>query len=120
LEQAARNTAYCLVVLPLALAAFIVLVTLFTVGVVLAVTLVGLPVLVLVLYAARGFADLERLLLAWVLRRPVLRPRYRSGDGWRGLRRLLTPLADPQSWLDLWHGIFGLIPAAVASSMVLF
>lgn len=120
LRQVARATAYCLVVFPLALAAFVVLVTLFALGVGLAVTFVGLPILVLMLYVARGFADIERLLLRWVLHRPVQRPRYRSGEGRRGLRWLLTPMADPQSWLDLWHGIFGLIPASIVSSMVAF
>lgn len=120
LRQVARDTAYCLVVFPLALAAFVVLVTLFALGVGLAVTFVGLPILVLMLYVARGIADMERLLLRWVLHRPVQRPQYRSGAGRRGLRWLFTPMSDPLSWLDLWHGIVGLIPASIASSMVAF
>src|SRR5260370_20265111 len=116
-RKVARNAAYCLVIFPVALAAFVALVTLLAVGIGLAVLFVGLPILVLMLYLARRFADVERLLLGWVLQRPMQGPRYRSAAGRRGLRRLLTPMADPQSWFDLWHGIFGLIPASIAAFM---
>ena len=118
--QVARETAYCMATFPVALAALVVLVTLLALGALLAVIFIGLPILVLVLYTARLFADIQRGLLAWVLQRPVERPLYRSREGRRGLRWLLTPMIDPQSWLDLWHGIFGFIPASVGFSIVSF
>jgi signal transduction histidine kinase len=119
-RQVIRDIAYCLTVFPVALAALVVLITLLALGAGLAVLFIGLPILVIMLYVARGFADIQRLLLSYVLQRPVQRPRYRSREGRRGLRWLVTPMADPQSWLDLWHGIFGFIPATVVSTTVAF
>src|SRR5260370_33821285 len=89
-RQVMRDTAYCLVVFPVALMALVALVTLLALGAGLAVILIGLPILVLMLYVARGFADIQRFLLRYVLQRPVQRPRYRSGEGRRGVRRLLN------------------------------
>lgn len=106
LRQTVRDTGYVLLGFPSALVAFVVVFTLCAVGVALSVTIVGLPVLVTALYAARGFADFERLQLPQVLRRPAFRPRYRrSGPDAGPVRRALTPLRDGQSWLDLLHAV---------------
>src|SRR5260370_27616307 len=96
--------------------ALVALVTLLALGAGLAVILIGLPILVLMLYVARGFADIQRFLLRYVLQRPVQRPRYRSGEGRRELRWLLTPMADPQSWVGLWHRLFWFFPASPVAS----
>lgn len=113
LRRAALDTGYCLGGFPVALARFIALIPLFALGVALAVTFAGLPVLVLMLYVARGFADIERLRLRTVLRRPVRRPRYKSREGRHGLRRLLTPITEAQSWLDFLYGVLAFVPATV-------
>jgi signal transduction histidine kinase len=105
-RQIGTDTAYLILGFPVALAGFIVVVTLFSVGVGLLVTVLGIPIFVGALYAARGFADLQRLALPAVLRRPAPRPRYRTARRDAGAwRRLLTPLADGQSWLDLLHAL---------------
>jgi len=110
LRQIGVDSAYVLVGFPVALVAFVVVFALFAVGVGDIITVLGLPVLVGSVYAARGFADLERLRLPGVLHRPAPRPAYRSAPRDAGFwRRMFTPLRDGQSWLDLLHAIFGWI-----------
>ena len=110
LAQIGADSAYVLVGFPIALAAYVLVFTLFTLGVSTIITVAGLPVLVGAVYAARAFADLERLRVPAVLRRPAPRPEYRKAPPGAGFwRRLFTPLRDGQSWLDLLHAIFGWI-----------
>jgi len=77
---------------------------------------VGVAVLAATLVAARGFATAERAWLPSVLGRPVPRPAYLRGEGSR-VRRLLTPLRDPQTWLDALHAVLR-FPLAVLSFSV--
>jgi signal transduction histidine kinase len=110
LRQLGADSTFILLGFPIALIAYVLVFTTFTVGVSTMITVAGLPVLVGAFYLARGFADLERLRLPAVLHRPAPRPAYRSarqGSGW--WRRLFTPLRDIQSWLDLVHAIFAWI-----------
>ncbi|HST98263.1 MAG TPA: sensor domain-containing protein, partial [Geodermatophilus sp.] len=65
---------------------------------------VGVAVLAAVLLAARGFAGVERAWLPAVLGTPLPRPAYRRTEG-RAVRRLTTPLRDPQCWLDALHAV---------------
>ncbi|WP_422771970.1 sensor histidine kinase [Plantactinospora sp. WMMC1484] len=112
LRQLAIDSGYVLVGFPLALASFVVLVTGVALSAGLAVTVTGLPILAGTLYAARGFADIERLQIPSVLRQPRVRPNYRTPQPGAGAwRRILTPIADPQSWLDLAHGWVRLVVA---------
>ena len=115
-RQLGVDTGYLLVSFPVAIAAFVVVVTGLTLGVGLLVVWVGVAVLAAALLAARGFAMLERAWLPAVLRRPVPEPAYRRPEGSR-LRRLLTPLRDPQTWLDALHAIVR-FPFAVFSFAV--
>lgn len=73
-------------------------------GVGLLVVWVGLAVLVGTVLLARGLARLERHRLVVLQGRDVPAPSYVAApDGAGRLRRALTPLRDPQSWLDaLW------------------
>lgn len=103
------DTAYVLSGLPVTLAAFVVSVTGFSLGVGLLVIVAGFPVLTGTILALRGFATLERIRVGSVLSAPARLPRYRRarpGAGW--FRRICAPLADPQSWLDLLHPILAL------------
>jgi hypothetical protein len=108
------DTGYAIGGFPVALIRFVLLVTLFALGIGTLVIGVGVPILVLALYVARRFADIERHWSAQVRQRSVDRPAYRSLDGRSGLKRLVTPLTEAQSWLDLVHGIFAFVPATVA------
>ncbi|GAA3161365.1 sensor histidine kinase [Planomonospora alba] len=106
LRRVGTDTRYLLLGFPLAVVAFVLLVAGFAAGVGTVIVWVGLPVLAATLMVARGFADLERRMLPEVLGRPVARPRYRRApEGAGGFRRMVNPLTNGQSWLDLLHGI---------------
>lgn len=112
LRQLGIDSGYVLLGFPLALASFIVLIVGLTVGAGLMVTVIGLPILAGTLYAARGFADIERLRMPAVLGQPRIRPQYRTVEPGAGAwRRIFVPIADAQSWLDLAHGCLGLVVA---------
>lgn len=127
LAQLRADTLYCLSGLPVAIAGLVVVAAFLFPGLGLCAILVGIPVLVFCLFAARGFADLERRRLRLVLRKPVTRPRYKSelatalratpgGADDRqvqGVRRLFTALGDSQGWLDVVHAILGIVPAVI-------
>ncbi len=117
LAQLRADTLYCLSGMPIALPSLIVLTVLFSVGASLAAVFGGLFVLTAAMLTARAFAGIERRRLPAVLGRPVATPRYQDRSRMTTLRRLLTPLTEAQSWMDLLHGVFGLIPATIAFSV---
>lgn len=96
------DLAYLLPGFFLSLVSFIVLLTLFSVGVSTIIVWIGLPILVLCMSVARGFADINRSMAArWSgLEQPVY---YSSGER-RSIKGMFTSLADPQLWRDLVHG----------------
>ncbi|SFE31992.1 sensor histidine kinase [Blastococcus tunisiensis] len=110
------DSGYVLVGFPVAIAAFVVVITGLAVGAGLLVIWAGVAVLAGTLLAARGFAALERAQLPAVLGRPVPVPAYRAGEG-GVIRRTVTPLRDPQTWLDALHAVLRL-PVAVLSFVV--
>jgi len=115
-RQLGVDTGYVLLGFPVAIAAFVVVVTGITLGVGLLVVWVGVAVLAAALLAARAFATLERAWLPSVLRRPLPRPAYQRPYGSR-VRQLLTPLRDPQTWLDAAHAVLR-FPVAIFSFVV--
>jgi signal transduction histidine kinase len=116
-RQLGRDTGYLLIGFPVAVIAYTVVLTLFSTGVGMLITVVGIPILVASLYAARVFADLERARIPAVLGRPAPRPRYRrSRPGAGAWRKLFTPLTDGQSWLDLLHAMFHWILVTIGFS----
>jgi signal transduction histidine kinase len=98
------DTAYAVLALPVAVAGFAVVVAGLAAGTGLLVVWVGVAVLAAVLLAARGFAGVERAWLPAVLGTPLPHPSYRRAEG-RAVRRLTTPLRDPQCWLDALHAV---------------
>ncbi|TFV51514.1 sensor domain-containing protein [Blastococcus sp. TF02A_35] len=103
-RQLGIDTGYTLANFPIGIAAFVVAVTGLALGAGLLVVWAGVAVLAGTLLAARGFATAERAWLPAVLDRPVPRPAYLRPEG-RPVRRLLTPLRDPQTWLDVLHAV---------------
>ncbi|WP_244872166.1 sensor histidine kinase [Catellatospora sp. TT07R-123] len=97
------DTVYVVVSMLLAVPTLVLAIAGFAAGVGTAILLgAGLFILSATLMIARGLADLERLRAARVLDRPLPRPLYRTAEpGGSVVRRLLTPLRDGQSWLDL-------------------
>ena len=110
------DTGYLLASFPIAIAAFVVVVTGLSLGVGLLIIWVGVVILPATLLAARAFATLERAWLPAVLQRPLPRPAYVPADG-STVRRLITPLRDPQAWLDALHALVR-FPIAVFSFSV--
>jgi signal transduction histidine kinase len=118
LRRLRGDSAYLLLGFPLSLIAFCLLVTFLAAGVGTLVVWVGLPLLGLCLLIARGFADVHRAWLPGVLGRELARPRYGGPpEGAGPIRRLLHPLTNGQSWLDLLHGIV-LFPVSVVTFSV--
>ena len=116
LRRLGVETGYLLLSFPIAIASFTLLVTGLSLGAGLLVTLLGLPVLLATLYAARGFAAVERTRLGWVTDTAVAPARYRSRSG-SGVRAWFRRLGDRQMWLDVLHGLL-IFPIAVFSFSV--
>ncbi|MFU8875544.1 sensor histidine kinase [Micromonospora sp. SL4-19] len=109
-RQLLRDSGYVLAGLPLAVVGFTLAVTGIALTAGLLVTTLGLPVLAGTVYAARLLADLERFRLPAVLRQPRVRPVYLAPEPGSGYwRRILVPMRDPQSWLDLLHAFIKLL-----------
>jgi signal transduction histidine kinase len=118
LAQLGVDTAYVFFGFPLGVAAFVAVITGVAVSAGLLVVWIGVPLLTLTLFVARGFATAERTQLPAVLARPVPSPAYRSaGPDARPVTRLITPWRDPQSWLDVLHAIVR-FPFAILSFCV--
>jgi hypothetical protein len=114
-QRLLRDSAYCLTALPIGILTFTIVVTGVSAGVGLFVVWVGLPVLVGTVLLARAFAQLERLRLRSLQDRTAPVPAYLVADpGSSALRRLFTPLRDPQSWLDAAWGIAGFVTSLIA------
>ena len=93
--------AYLVIALPLGIAWFTLLVTAISVGLGTAITLIGIPILIVTMYAWRWFAQLERRLisaLTGVSIEAPYRPEPRDA-GWS--RRVRIRLGDPATWKDL-------------------
>ena len=76
---------------------------------------VGLAVLVGTAYVARGLAHVERVRLRSMVAVDAPDPSYlRAHPDDSQVRRLLTPLRDMQSWLDILWCLVGLVTATFA------
>ena len=96
-----KRTAYLLLSLATGTAWFVVLVTGLSVGIGLALVVVGIPMLVGVLFATRPMADAERALARGLLDVELPPGHYRlpSEPGWWPATQVR--LADPQTWKDI-------------------
>lgn len=99
-----RGYGYLLGGLPLCIVAFVIAIAGFSVGVGTLVVWLGLPILAGTLWAARGLAGVERRSTEWATGRGLPPHHYREPRG-RGIGRLFSMLADPQSWRDLLHAV---------------
>jgi signal transduction histidine kinase len=111
-----RGYGYLLGGLPLCIIAFVIAIAGFAVGVSTFVVWLGLPVLAGTLRASRGLAGVERRGAEWATGRALPPVYYREPKG-RGIYRLLSMLADPQSWRDLLHGVIA-FPVRVAMFVI--
>jgi hypothetical protein len=105
--------AYALLGLPLGTFYFVFLVTGLSVGLGLAVTVVGIPILVLAIVACRGLAQFERTLAASLLGASMPRVTRERGEGvlWR---RLAGQVRSGTTWRELAY-LLVRFPTGVAS-----
>lgn len=102
LGRLGRESVYLLISFPMWLIAMVVVITGIATGGGLLVVVVGLPILLLTLLAARGFAEFERLSLRRLLHQDVLPGRYRPlPEDQPAYLRWLSIMRDPQYWLDV-------------------
>ncbi len=98
---------------------FVVVVVGIAAGLGLLVVWLGLGVLVGTVLAARGLAHVERNRLRTLQGKDAPAPSYAvAPDGAGAVRRLLTPLRDPQSWLDVLWGLVGFVTGTAAFVVV--
>jgi signal transduction histidine kinase len=95
-----RRSAYLLLAFPLGLTWFIVLVVGISTGMGLAVTLIGIPILVAMLFSIRLMADVERIALRELVGVDAS-AHYRQPPRPGLWSRIVTRLGDPQTWRDL-------------------
>ncbi|WP_433214119.1 sensor histidine kinase [Dactylosporangium sp. CS-047395] len=118
-RQLGIDTQYVLLGFPLSIITIVLCVTGFSLGVGLVVLTVGFPILFATVFQARGFATLERARIGPVLRTHLPHPYYKKAEPGAGFwRRTFVPLSDGQSWLDLLHGVFRIIPSTFAFAFV--
>jgi len=112
------DSAYAFTAFPISLAAFVVVVPVLATGAGSSVLGVGLVLMVPAVLIARGFAMVERVRLRGMVGRPAPEPRHlRTREGEGVVRRVLTPLRDPQSWLDVVWSLTGLLTGTIAFSV---
>ena len=119
-RQLRVDTGYVLSGFPLALTAFVLVVTGLSVGAVSLVLWAGLPVLTATLLVAGRLGAVERARIGRVLRESVPAPAHRrAARGASPARRLLVPLADPQRWREVLHALVHLPVSTVTFLVVL-
>lgn len=115
-QTVGRDARYLLADWPVLLVAFALGCPFFFAGVGLTVIWIGLPLLVGTMLMLRGFATVERSLLSNLLGRTapgIYQPR--QGRTWAS--RLLSPLRDPQSWLDAAWVLVNFVVSTVTWSL---
>jgi signal transduction histidine kinase len=101
-----RELGFLLLTLPIVVVAVSVLSSVFFTGVGTIAIFVGLFVVVVALYIARGFGTLELVRLRWAGQAPITPPRWEpGGEPNTAVRALLGPLVNGHYWLYLLHGM---------------
>lgn len=119
-RRALYESGYALSAFPIALVAFIVVLVDIAIGVSLSVFIGGILLVTVGVMVSRGFARFERLRMRGMLGRKAPMPAYVCAPAGSGFwRRSLTPLRDPQSWLDVVWAIVGLITGTLAFAVTL-
>jgi hypothetical protein len=123
-----KRLLYLLLAFPLGLAYFIVFTTTSSLGVGLAFTIVGIPILIGTLVATTAAARLEARLAEWLLGRETAQPRslrrsLDTDDGYSAAVRRF--LAEPTTWtsvvvvlLKFLYGIAAFVVTVTGSAMV--
>jgi signal transduction histidine kinase len=115
LRQLALDTVYLVLALPMGILTFTWVVTGWSVGLALLITFIGLPILMVTVYASRWMAWIERRRAALVLGEPI-RDIYKPPASGHFFDRVRAMFSDPSTWKDLaWHL---LLPIGIADFVV--
>jgi hypothetical protein len=115
LRNAGLDATYLIVGLPLGIVTFTVAITGLSLAAGLAITLLGIPILLATLVVVRWFAAIERRRAALLLGEPIEAPeRPLQGGLWQRTKAVAT---DPSSWLDLLWSVL-LLPLGSAGFTV--
>lgn len=120
LRRLGSDSLYLLVSFPLGIATFVVIVTGLALGVGLAITLLGLPILAATLHLAGVTARVERVRIAGVLDVAIPDVAYRAsplGSGRVG--QLWTVVTDSQRWSEAVHELVRFPVATVTWSLAI-
>ncbi len=117
-RRAGRETAYLLTSFPIALASWVVLVTLGSIAVGTIVIWVGVGIGALTLWTMRGFAGFERVRLR-LLDGRALEGSYGSADRSFSIRSMLGAFRDGQMWRDSAHAFLAFPLSVVTWSLAL-
>lgn len=113
---------YLLVAGLLGVTEFVFLVVALAVGVGLAITLIGIPILILAVYAWGGLAEGERRIIAALTGKVIPNPYRPVPEGASRVARLRARLADPATWKDLTFLLlqfpFGLVSFVVTVTIL--
>ena len=114
------ESGYALSAFPIALCAFVVVLIDLVLGISLLIFVGGILLVTVGVLVARGFARFERIRLRGMLGREAPTPRYLCAPSTAGFwRRMLTPLKDAQSWLDVVWALVGLVTGTIAFAVTL-
>lgn len=97
------NLLYLLFSLPLGILYFVVLVTGFSLGVGLAITLIGIPILVVMIFVTYILGDLDRKLTSLFLGVQIAKPEARPSEKDTASAILVAQLKSLQFWKELGY-----------------
>jgi len=103
LRQLGLDSVYLVLALPMGILTFTVVVTGWSLGLGLLITLIGVPIVIATIYVSRWLAWVERQRAALVVGEPI-RGVYKEPATGRIIDRLKALFSDPSTWKDLgWH-----------------
>lgn len=118
LRRFGRDLGYNLSTFFTGIVAFVVAVTLFSLGISTVIIYIGVFVLLGALYSATFFAEVERQMATWATGQ--LPPTYyKQSTATSRLRRMLDPLRDGQRWKDLLHAVLSFPVRVLAFSVTI-
>lgn len=117
--QTWKGTIHLLLNLPIGIATFTIVVAGFSVGFGLAITLIGIPILIALLYVSRAMGTIERGRAALLLDADIPRPYRADPTGATWWRVLLARAKDPATWTELAYHVL-LMPVGAVTFAIVF
>ena len=120
LRRTLRESGYLLASWPILMAAFVVVITLFSMGIGMVIIWIGVPLLIATVGAARAFAVAVRGLQRHLLGQDPAPGSYRRrGPDESFVRHALGLFTHPQSWIDVGFSLFAWCVAVITWSLTI-